>query len=71
MDAAWEFYGPWLALMLWVGIPLLVVGTAAMLSVERGSFSRWVAGRVALLGWALVLLAVAGYVLLRLFEGGA
>lgn len=64
MEAAWEFFGPWLSLMLWVGLPLLVVGMVATLLFERGSFLRWAIGRAALVGWALALLAVAGYLIL-------
>lgn len=55
----------------WAGVPLLVVGTAIMLLFERGSFSRWAAGRVALIGWALALVAVAGYGLLRVLESAS
>ena len=64
MEAAWEFYGLWLGLMLWVGLTLLLVGTPSLFLFGRGSFSRWAMGRVALLGWALVLLAVAGNLML-------
>lgn len=68
METAWEFYGPWLTLAAWAGVPLLLVGTVTVLLFERGSFSRWAAGRVTLIGWALVLVAVAGYGLLRVLE---
>ena len=68
MEAAREFYGPWFALMLWVGVPLLVVGTLAMLPFERGSFPRWATGRVGLIRWVLVLLTVADYLVLRIIE---
>lgn len=65
METAQGFYGPWLELMLWVGLPLLVAGTVAMVQFERGSFLRWATGGVALIGWALVLTAGAVYLILQ------
>ena len=68
MDAARGLYKPWFSLMLWVGAPLLILGTVAMLLSERGSFLKWATGRVALLGWTLVLLAVAGNLVMGVLE---
>jgi hypothetical protein len=68
MEASWGFYGPWLGLMLQVGFPLLVLSLPVMFLSERGSFVRRLAGRFALWGFALVLLAVALYSVLRIFE---
>jgi hypothetical protein len=35
MEAVWNLYGPWLRLMLQIGLPLLVLGTPAMTFFER------------------------------------
>lgn len=67
----WEFYGPWLALAAWAGVLLLVRGTVAMPLFGRGSFSRRAAGGVALMGWALALVAVVGYGALRVLESAS
>jgi hypothetical protein len=37
MEEVWTLYGPWLKLMLQIGLPLLVLGTPAMSFFERGS----------------------------------
>ena len=67
----WAFYGPWLQLMLWVGLPLLLFGTPSTFLFARGSFWRWLVSRFALGGWALVLLSVALYYILRIFQDAA
>ena len=64
----WSLYGPWLRLMLQIGLPLLLLGTPAMFFFERGSTPRRLIGRVALCGWALVLLAVALYFIIRILQ---
>ena len=69
MDAARGLYKPWFSLMLWVGVPLLILGMVAMLLSERGSLLKWAMGRVALPGWTLMLLAVAGNLVLGISEG--
>jgi hypothetical protein len=68
MEAVWDFYGPWIRLMLQVGVPLFLLATPAMLLFERGSLPRWVVGRVVLFGWALVLGAAALYLILRIVQ---
>ncbi len=40
------------------------MGTVAMHLSERRSFMRWAMGRVTLVGWTIVLLAVAGNLML-------
>ena len=59
MEAVWNLYGPWLKIMLQIGLPLLPLGTPAMFFFERGSTLRRLIGQFALWGWALVFLAVA------------
>jgi hypothetical protein len=68
VEAVWNLYGPWLKLMLQIGLPLLLLGTPAMFFFERGSTPRRLIGQVALWGWALVLLAVALYFILRILQ---
>lgn len=68
METAWNFYGPWIRLMLQIGVPLLLLATPAMFLFERGSFPRWLTGKVALFGWTLVLLAMALYLFIRIFQ---
>lgn len=68
MEAVWNFYGPWMRLMLQVGVPLVLLATPTMLLFERGSFLRWISGRAALIGWTLVLLALVLYLFIRIFE---
>ena len=55
-------------MMLQVGLPLLVLGTPAMFLFERGSTPRRMTGKVALCGWALVLLSAALYVILLVLQ---
>jgi hypothetical protein len=69
MNAARGLYKPRLSLMLWVGGPLLILGTVAKLLSERGPFLKWAVDRVALLGWTLALLAAAGNLVLGILEG--
>lgn len=64
----WNLYGPWLRLMLQIGLPLLVLGTPAMFLFERGSTLRWLISKFALGGWALVLLAVALYFIIHILQ---
>jgi hypothetical protein len=68
MEEVWDFYGPWLSLMLQVGLPLLVVSTLAMFLFERGSFLRLMTGWFALWGWALVLLSAALYFIILILR---
>lgn len=68
MEAANDFYGPWLGLMLWIGLPLLLVATPFMFFFERGSVARWLVGRLALFGWASVLLSVALRLIFRVLQ---
>ncbi len=68
MEAVWGFYGPWLGLMLQVGLPLLVLGTPAIFLFERGSFLRWMTGQLALWGWDLVRLSAALYFIILLLQ---
>lgn len=68
MEDVWNFYGPWMRQMLQVGVPLLLLATPTMFLFERGSFLRWLSGKVALIGWTLVLLALMLYLLIRIFE---
>lgn len=56
--------------MLQIGLPLPVLGTPAMFFFERGSTPRWLISKFALWGWALVLLAVALYVILQILQSG-
>lgn len=64
----WDFYGPWLRLMLEVGVPLLLLGTLAMFLFERGSFPRWLTGKFALIGWTLTLLSVGLYFIIAILQ---
>ena len=41
MEAANNFYGPWLGLILWIGLLLLLVATPVVFFFERDSFARW------------------------------
>lgn len=68
METVWEFYGPWLRLMLVVGLPLLLLGTPVMFLSEGGSFTRWLTGRFALVGWTLVILSVGLYFIIRVVQ---
>ena len=68
METVWSFYGPWLNLMLGVGIPMLLIGTLGIFLFERGRFARWLTGRVALLGWALVLLSIGGRIIIGILQ---
>ena len=61
VEEVWNLYGPWLELMLYIGLPLLLLGTPAMFFLDRGSIPRRLSGQFALWGWALVLLALALY----------
>jgi hypothetical protein len=61
MEVVWDFYGPWLRLLAQIGLPLLLLSTPAMFLFKRGSSLRRMIGKVALLGWALVLLSVMQY----------
>jgi hypothetical protein len=53
VEPVWNLYGPWLRIMLQIGLPLLVLGTPAMFFFERGSTPRWLISKFALWGWAL------------------
>jgi hypothetical protein len=68
VEAVWNLYGPWLKIMLQIGLPLLVLGTPAMFFFERGSTPRWLISKFALWGWVLELLALALYVILRILQ---
>lgn len=68
MEAVWNLYGPWLKLMLQIGLPLLLLGTPAMFFFERGSTLRRLIGQFALWGWALVLLAAAFYLAIGILQ---
>jgi hypothetical protein len=68
MEAVRNLYGPWLKLMLQIGLPLLILGTPAMFFFKRGSTLRRLIGQVALWGWALVLLAVALYIIFHVLQ---
>ncbi len=68
MEAVWDFYGPWLRLMLLIGLPLLLLGTPGMFLFERGSSLRRLIGQLALWGWGLVLLAAALYFIIRILQ---
>lgn len=67
-ETVWSFYGPWLRLMLQIGMPLLLLGTRAMFFFERGSTMRRLIGQFALWGWSLVLLCVALYFIIRILQ---
>lgn len=68
MDIALDFYGPWLQLLLALGLPLLLIGTPATFLLKRGSPGRWLMGRIALLGWALAISSVALRVILGVLQ---
>lgn len=68
METVSSFYGPWLNLMLWIGLPLLLLGTPALFLFERGSFMRWLTARIALWGWGLVLLSIAVRIIMRILQ---
>lgn len=68
METLWSLYGPWIGLMLQIGVPLLLLATPAMFLFERGSLPRRLTGRVALFGWALTLGAGAFYLIVRIIE---
>ena len=68
MEAVWDLYGPWLRLMMQIGLPLLVLCTSAMFLFERGSLLRRLVGQFALWGWSLVLLSVALRLIIRILQ---
>jgi hypothetical protein len=61
METVGDFYGPWIRLMLQIGLPLLVLSTPAMFLFERGSLLRQLTVKLALLGWTLALLSMTLY----------
>lgn len=68
VEPVWNLYGPWLRLMLQIGLPLLLLGTPAMFLFERGSTPRWLLSKLALGGWTLVLIAMALYFILQVLQ---
>jgi len=68
MEPVWNLFGPWLELMLQIGLPLLMLATPTMFLFERGATPRWLLSKLALLGWALVLLTVALYVIFQVLQ---
>ncbi len=50
VEGVWNFCGPWLELMLEIGLPLLLLGTPAMYFFDRGSILRRPIGQFALWG---------------------
>lgn len=68
MDTVWNFYGPWMKLMLQIGVPLVLLATPAMFLFERGSLPRRMVGKAAAFGGTLILLAGMLYFLIRIFQ---
>jgi multisubunit Na+/H+ antiporter MnhG subunit len=68
VEVVWNLYGPWLKIMLQIGVSLLLLGTLAMFFFERGYTPRRLIGRIALWGWALVLLALALYFIIHILQ---
>lgn len=60
-----SLYVPWMRLMLFVGLPLVVLGTLAMFPFERRSVARQLLRQLTLFGWGLVVVSVAFYFILR------
>ncbi len=68
MEYVWSLYGPWVRLVLQIGILLVLLATPATFLFEKDSLPRLVLKRVAAFGATLVLLGVAFFLIISALE---